>query len=399
MKRGLLIAGLIFCTVGLATSRSSVHRVRRASDPWNLSLWGSYKSIAALQQHRQQGVYPNDKVPLTEQRLRIGGALTKDWFRLEVANEVLACAQVPNAPRLPLPSSEPAPAFDATLRIASSDELSLVNRLDRAFAQAQFDDLEITVGKQVVAMGVGRIFSAVSQTRRRSFLFVDPEYPVTEDAVFVSWQGPVLIEGRFLPRTETERGHNFHVRIGERSPLFDLMLTLGRSDDKALVAVEAAANLDSFVLRGELAGYDWEGGSRFQAILGYDQVYSSQWSAEAEIFYNGFGVASSSLHTAAPPVHRSAPALGQWYAGGKVTYEATPLLKGALSAVLNLVDPSALLHLSLSYAVTQTWDILVGQFIGIASQAHSEFGGTLPLAPGFSAGIPDLSYVVLRMHF
>lgn len=400
MKRLTFILLLALATSQApARSRSIVHSSRALSEPWNLSLWGSYKSIAALQRHRQQGLYPNDQVPLTEQRLRVGGALTKDWFRLEVANEILACAQVPNPPRLPLPPTDPTPAFDATVNIHTSDSLTLFNRLDRAFAQAQLDSFEVTVGKQVIPMGVGRLFGAVSQTPRRSLLFVDPEYPVTEDAVSVSWHGPVLVEARFLPRTADQAGHNFHFRLGERSPLFDLILTLGRSDDKAFMGIEGAANLGSVILRGELAGYDYEAGSRYQVVLGYDQVLDAQWSAEAELHYNGFGSASPDDYSAAVSPHRSAPALGRWYAGAKVAYEATPLLKGALSAVMNLGDPSTLLHLSLSYAVTQTWEIVVGQFLGLGTHPKSEFGGTLPLAPGFSAGIPDLTYVVLRMHF
>src|SRR5690606_21308075 len=132
-------------------------------------------------------------------------------------NEVNVTAQPPYTTVVPIPYLGPQQALDLTAEIYTSDSLQLRTHIDRAFVQYTWGDTEIKVGRQVISMGIGKIYSAISQVPRRSFVVVDSEYPVTEDAVSVSYAGPMSLSARFLPKVNGQEGHNFHVRLGEQN--------------------------------------------------------------------------------------------------------------------------------------------------------------------------------------
>ncbi len=371
---------------------------RTHSAPWNLDVGGSYKSIGEVEWLRQNNIYQSDTLPLTEQRLRLQGTLSKDWFRLEFADETSLFYQKSNPAAVPVASYNPIDAWNASWNLVNQNQLLITNRIDRAYVQLNWAPVELRVGKQVIATGIGHLFNAVSQVPRYAFIVVDPEYPVTEDAATVVWDGPLVLEARFLPKVPGQRDHNFHVRAKGGKDGFDVALTSGRSDDKMYVGLEAAGNLGESLIRGEVVGYNGNGADYLQGLLGYDTVFSAKWSAQFEVFYNGFG--SLKPYLLQPLLHRPAPYRGRYYAGANVTWETTARLKTNLTAIGNLADPSVLLHLYFSFSLWQSVDLMVGQFLNVGSST-AEFGGkyVLPVFPAIQWGLPDLTYIAVKYYF
>lgn len=323
--------------------------------------------------------------------------MTISILRFEVADETSLFWQKPNASVFPVPDFNPQSAWEAKWNLRQGKEVYAFNRLDRAFVQMTAGPVQVIAGKQVVAIGVGQLFGAVSQTQRYPLIVIDPEYQKTEDAATVIWSGPFQMEARFLPKVKGQREHNFHLRAKGSKGGYDLALTSGKSDDKPYLGIETAGNIGDSVLRAELVGYQDGGTGLLQGLVGWDYVFSKTWSAQVEFFYNGFGKEKNLF--VEPFRHRSTPYRGKVYGGMHVTWEAHPLMKWHFTTIGNLNDPSALLHLFTNYSLSGNLDLLLGQYFSVGKDA-AEFGGRQQTGlPGVELGLPDISYLAVRYYF
>lgn len=384
---------ITFCAVSVLWPKA------HGSVRWNTTFGATFKSIVAHQSLRQTGLYAYKVCPFSEQRLRLYGSLSYDFFRIELANETSVFAQIVNSGLFPLDFAKESPAWETSVDLVDQPGLKIQSRMDRAFVEFSKEKLEITVGKQVIPTGVGHMFSAVNQVPGHPFTSVDREYAKTEDAFSVIWHGKSLLEGRFLPKVEGQQAHNFHFRAKNTFEGLDLAITGGRSDDKAYAGMEGALNLSESLLRGELVAYSYQQRAVFQGLVGIDHVFSSVWRGEVELFYNGFGKDSLEDYQILYQPHRSTPYLGKYYLGLATSWEISPILITSFHSVVNFVDRSSLLHFRIRYALADNIDLLVGQYLSIASHSRSEFGGQIPILFGTSLGIPDLTYFVLRLYF
>ncbi len=385
MRKLGLYGSVAFCLSALSASPSARAEGLLAGRP-RFERGGSFKSILQYQDLKHTGVFSRNDSLGTEQRLRLEGALVWGTFRLEIADETSFFAQTPLTSTIPLPNAIPTPAWNPHWTLTINDTIRAVTRLDRALLKWTQGSVSIIAGKQVVALGVGHIFTAVSQTPRQPFVIVDPEYPIPEDAITLEWDGALAVEARFLPKNPGQKSDNFHFRAKGSKNGYDLALTAGRSDDKSFVALETAGNLGESLLRGELTLYDRAGTTVGQGLAGFDHAFDAKWSGEVEVFYAG------------ALVHRPSPYFGKWYAGARVKWEASERWRLWAIAIANLNDPSVLGHISLTYSWSTSLDLGFGQFMGFG-KGTSEFGGQISIAPGMSLGLPNLTYALARYYF
>lgn len=392
---------LFFTSVVTANARHVTRRHRQP--PWYETVqWqirGSYKSILGHQRFRDEGIFSRSNATQLEERLRLTGSFSKDWLRLEFADEMSLFAQQANAQTIPTPQFTPSPWWNTRHYIINETGFRVSNYLERAYAQVSVGRFDMTVGKQVVGIGVGTLFTAVSQTPRDPFVIIDSEYPITEDAISIFWNGLWTIGVRFFPKTPDSTKPNYQLRTEGNRGDFDVGFTLGQSHDKPYLGVETAGNLGDSVIRAELVGYEDEGEAVLQSLVGFDRVFSPTFKGMWEVFYNGFGVNDPSLYQWGTRRHRSAPYQGRWYAGMRFQWEITPLLKFTLSTIANLRDPSGLLHGLLSYSISDNMELLLGQYVNVSSIQGGEFGGRFGVVGPLKLGLPDLTYTVLRWYF
>ncbi|MFM8314436.1 MAG: hypothetical protein ACKOA8_09140 [Deltaproteobacteria bacterium] len=364
---------------------------------WNYEKGGSIKTFFGVRDLNQRNVFERNRILFNEERFRVQGALTHPNFRLEFADEAFVFVERDNPSPLPLPDFTPTSAWKARWTLLERKDVSIVGRLDRFFAQFQVGDVQWIIGKQVIATGVGQIFTAVSQVQRYMFDFIDPEFPKTEDAVSFIWSGPLQLEARFLPKVAEQKEQNFHIRVKGNKSNFDVALTSGRSDDKFYLGLESAGNIGDGLIRSELVGYQALEKKYLQGLLGFDYVFSPKWSGKLELFYNGFG--RNQNYVFENFLHRTAPFRGQWYGALLLSWEIHPLLKAHWLSVVNLQDPSTLTHLYFNYSLSHNLDVLVGQFFN-AGNEKSEFGGRLLVSPpNFELGAPNITYAAVRWYY
>lgn len=331
-----------------------------------------------------------------EERLRLQGSVSHSSLRFEWAHETFFFLSENNPDEMVLPDFNPLSSWNAEWLLFNHGSTQAKHRLDRLFLQWDWGDLRSVVGKQVISMGVGRIFNAVSQMQRYPLIFIDPEFPKTEDAVTLLWNGGFQLESRYLTRSNNQEKDSFHFRAkGEKSG-FDLALTAGRSDDKFLFGLESAGNLNEALIRGEIVAYFTSSKEYLQGLLGIDYVFSPTLSSLTEIFYNGFGEDSRSDRLSY--LHRSTPFRGTWYLGNHLKAELHPLLKFEVTSIANLRDPCLMLHFLANYSFSENIDFLLGHYLSVGS-GTDEFGGQLFLGPGLSIKPSDISYLALRWYF
>jgi len=363
---------------------------------------GSAKTIGALQWLRHQNLYSRDLLPQAEERIWLSSTLVSKVFLLEFTQEASAYWQSGSTAAVTLPDFSPVNAWNAQWNLWDEPSTQGVYRIARAYAQVTLGDLELRVGKQVIPTGVGKMFAAVNQVPRLPFTMVDQEYQRGEDAVSAKWGHGLVLEARLLPKVANQKNHNFHLRTKTQRTGYDLGITAGRSDDKIYIGVELAGNLGEDLVRSELVGFNYEGRDVVQALIGFDHVFGPKWSLTAEAFYNGFGSLYEDYRIESYP-HRSSPYRGKYYGGVVVTWETTDRLKTSLTGIVNLQDPSTLMHLLLNYSLGNNVDVIVGQYLNLSGRPRGEFGGKLNLPVllpvAFEIGLPDITYGALRWYF
>ena len=371
------------------------------SSGWEYSLGGSFKSIFSMDRLRQTGIFQQDTIYANEERLRPQGSLSRGWFRIEFADELSFVKQTGDPSVIPVPNFTPQTALNTSWSIVSNSTESLTNTLDRAFVQLTFNQVQFILGKQVIPMGVGKIFTAVSQVPRYPLTKIDPEYEFTEDAATMIWQGPFTLEARFLPKVPGQQKENFHLRAKGSKGQFDMALTTGISDDKAFAGFEATGNVGDSVLRGEIVGYQENNQGWVQGLAGFDRAFTSKLSCQFEVFYNGFGQKSG--YQLVPFLNRPLVYRGLWYAGLTASYDISARLKANLLTIADLDDPSFFGNLSFVFSWMSNVDLVLGQFLSVAGNqnGNAEFGGQLPIPnlPGLALGVPDITYFELRWYF
>ncbi len=396
-KRSILIFSLRFAVFLFCVLYPRLIYGIHLGGDWNWERSGSIKSFLGVRDLNQRNVYERNRIFFNEERFRVQGVLTHPHFRLDFAEEAYLFIERDNPSPLSIPDLSPTSAWKAKWTLLKRKDVTLIGKLNLLSAQFIFGDFKWVVGKQVIATGVGQIFTAVSQVQRYLFDFIDPEFPKTEDAVTVIWTGPLQLEARFLPKAPEQKEQNFHLRVKGNKNNFDLALTSGRSDDKFYLGLETAGNIGEGLIRGEWVGYDDKGKHYIQGLLGFDYVFSPKWNGKLELFYNGFG--SNRDYVFEQFIHRSAPFRGQWYGGLILSWEIHPLLKSHWINIVNLQDPSTLMHLYFNYSLTNNLDILLGQFFNVGN-SKSEWGGRIAISPpNFELGIPNITYAALRWYY
>lgn len=381
----LIVFGVILSGIGLADE--------------NFSFRGQLKPIVGLKQLRQENLYLDSLIPYQEDRLRFETSFSKNWFYAEVVNETSYFIEKKNTPFFPFAISDSEPFWNPVWKIDEAETTLLKTRLDRAYVQASFDAFELRVGKQIVPIGVGHIFTTISQTPRYPFIVVDPEYDKTEDAATLIWKQGIKLEARYLARDKGKEKDNFHLRWLFRLAETDAVLTAGQTDGKKFAAFEGSRSVGDAVLRAELSVYEREERYFTEGLIGWDKVWNAKWSSKTEVFYNGFG--NETYSTLEPFPHRSSNFRGKLYFGNLLGYEWTPKWKVNFLALANLNDPSFLLHLYFNYSLSDNVDLIAGHYQNLKTKDTSEFGGKLelPTLPTVKLGLPDLTYLLMRWAF
>jgi hypothetical protein len=264
------------------------------------------------------------------------------------------------------------------------------HNLDRASVRVQTSDFSITVGRQALSWGTGRLWNPTDLLSPFAPSDVDREVRRGADAVRVSLPIGVLtqMDVLWLPQqTLVDQGFVARMRTNllgtdvswsAAKYVQDLVLGADFSGDVGELGVhgEAAWTLPLVGLVRTLSGKLESARPVYakdpfvRAVAGVDWRPAEAWVLTAEYYFNGFGTDDNSELLAKlsdPRVIRGEVfGAGRHYAGLVAAYMADDLITLSGTAIVNILDPGALLIPALEYWFAQNMLLRAGAFVPLA---------------------------------
>jgi len=247
--------------------------------------------------------------------------------------------------------------------------------LDRAYVDFYLKKLDITVGKQRVALGVSYIWAPLDIFNRVN-LFEPKEEKPGATAVKVYWpvSGKTSLTGVFAPESDF-RTSKSALRAQTQAGTVDIGLTLMRWG----TLNETIYGID---LRGEnFIGWWLEGGkfvspasTFYKFVAGFDYTFPVRTGLYwlGEFFYDSSGTPDPLQYDFQKLVDSERFTLGRAYFFSLLRYAFSEFLSASVAYIGNWQDGSFLINPSLSYDLTQSLNLSAGLYLP-AGGARGEF--------------------------
>jgi len=271
--------------------------------------------------------------------------------------------------------------------------LSLASDLDWLYGAATLGPVTVTVGRQPVTFGRGRIWRTTDRVSTFSLTEVDTEFKPGADALRVDFSPGARttltalaalgeLESKDLDAQVSLRGSSFVGRLKQGWDGGELGVTAGFVRYDALLGVDAKLDLGALDVYAEVAATwvtsrslgtpakkDAPGVPVMSAVVGATLAPTTKLTITPELFYNGFGSVGAGGYLAVAASERAAAgeqiAFGRFYAGLSSDLAIGGLTHLVGTTVLNLADPSALYSMALSRSLAQNVTLVAGGYVPI----------------------------------
>lgn len=308
--------------------------------------------------------------------------------------------------------------FNLTHEFHDQGKNATLARLDRINVSYTGDKTVIRFGRQAISWGNGLLFTPMDILNPFDPAAVDKEYKSGDDMLYAQY---LLDNGNDIQAVGVVRRNPINGEIEQdQSSLavkyhgfwggneFDILLA-GHYGD-TVMGLGASTDHGGAVWRGDLVWSDTDSGSVFSAVGGasYSWVLGGHnWTGLLEYYFNGFGQKNGNYSPAAlannPELLKHLARgelfnLGRHYLGVSAMVEVTPLINLTPNIFINLVDPSALAQLVLSYDWKQDLQLLAALNIPIGP-GGSEYGGIDAQQPGMYVSTGPSLFAQLAWYF
>jgi len=284
--------------------------------------------------------------------------------------------------------------FDLTHEIRNEGKNASVVRLDRISVAYTGDKTVLRFGRQAISWGTGLLFTPMDIFNPFDPTAVDKEYKAGDDMLYGQYlldngndMQAVAVIRRDLISGDVEQDKSslavkYHGFLGSLE--YDLLLAEHYAE--RVIGLGLSTDFGGAIWRGDLVWSDTSSGSVFSAVAGasYSGVTGGRnWTGFLEYYYNGFGQSDGDYSPAGLAANtellrRLARGelfnLGRHYLGASLSVELTPLLNLTPNLFVNLVDPSAMAQLVLSYDWKQDFQLLGALSLPIGADG-TEYGG------------------------
>ncbi len=243
--------------------------------------------------------------------------------------------------------------------LSKSKNIYLLNFIDRFYLRCDFDWGNITIGRQRISWGTGRIWNPT-----------DLFNPISPTAFYKKEkEGADAISGKislgnftdlnlvFNP-SEKLSSSNYGLRFRTNLFEYDVSIMAGRFDGTNVIGADFAGNLSQAGIRGEgiyFAGNKYRKKGFVKYILGIDYQFTPKFYALVEFHFNGEGEKKKENYPAefSRLIKGEILNLGRSYLAIGSTYNASPLLNLTFTNINNLIDGSSVWSLQADYSLTE----------------------------------------------
>lgn len=267
--------------------------------------------------------------------------------------------------------------LDLDWEVASGESYTVRQNLFRAFATVYFGQSLLTIGRQRIAWGSGFAWNPTDIINPFNPGAIELGERTGVDAAYLSVQAGtasrlelvVAAGGREWSRTI------FASRYGTNFREYDVALMAALMDDAWVAGGDFAGYIGGAGLRGELAFTRHAAGrGTIRAVLNADYSFSNGLYSLAEVHYNGPGSQSKANYDVEALLQGDTFSLAQRYAALSVARGFSPLVGGALYALANLDDGSALVGPSLTASLADNVDMAASTYFFVG-KSDTEYGG------------------------
>jgi hypothetical protein len=271
--------------------------------------------------------------------------------------------------------------------LATGSAWRLDHNLDRLALKIALPFGDLTIGRQVLSWGTGRIWNPTDVLSPFPPTAIDREVRRGFDAarLAVALGDVTQLDLLYLPQLKAEDNGGV-ARFQTNFKGWDGSLSVGKYVRDLVFGADLVGDLGPVGVHAEGA-YTLEllglgtssvsiGEHFFRGVVGAEVKPGEKWVLMAEYAYNGFGTTDPKKYAA---ILSSARVIrGEIFGAGKhqgaiaASFIASDLLSLQLSVLGNLTDPSAILIPSLEYSFTQTVLVRLGGYVplGRSPDAH-----------------------------
>lgn len=308
------------------------------------------------------GIKQNHFIDLTRLRLRPSVELKGGgYFSLEYEVSFL---YVSSSLPIQLSSSRSQrQLLDLNWSLVTEENVSAVHFIDRLYYRKMFDLGEVTIGRQRISWGTGRIWNPTD--------FFNPLNPATFSKI--EKDGIDAVSGKFFLGSFSDlsliynpedrfRKKNFGGRLRSNISEYDLAVLGGYFDDQWILGTSFAGNLATAGIRGEMIirfGIPPASNS-VKYVIGLDHQITSRLYGLIEHHFNGEGKKNKSGYELDRLLRGEIINVGKQYTALQGSYLIHPLLSGTIILMMSHTDDSGFIGSILSYSTTQEFSVSLG---------------------------------------
>lgn len=288
--------------------------------------------------------------------------------------------------------------LDADHTISDRDNLYWRHQIYRAWLRYQGERFDLTIGRQRIALGRGRLWNPTDLFNPIPALAIEGGQRIGQDAAVARVRLQPDLWGVLLwsPQDDPDE-HRIATRLEWSSTAIDAALMLARIQRDYTAGADFAANLGDAAVRGEATFTDLKAGGRiWQAVASVDYTFSIGTGLYllVEHFYNENLVPEFSVGAVPPGTPEEAglsallasPAIREIVNTTRLTsrvrhrtgvstgYDVTPLLRADLLWIHDWNGPSEAFVPTLRYQVTSDLELSLGAQLFLGQGSDSEYG-------------------------
>ncbi len=252
---------------------------------------------------------------------------------------------------------------DLSWNIINHDKVKANHFIDRLYFKHSFEFGSITIGRQRIAWGTGRVWNPIdlfNPVNPANFAKIEKD---GADAVSFKWNIGNFTDLHFVYGAVKKLSNsNFAARFRSNVGEYDFSIVGGRIDQKFVAGTDLAGNLFDAGIRAEaLYSFEKENQDSYvKYILGIDYQFTSKLYALIEYHYNGEGASDKTSYELTRLLNSDILNLAKNYINITSAYQLTPLLNLSASNTLNLDDNSGYTTVSGEYSLSESLFFTLG---------------------------------------
>ena len=282
--------------------------------------------------------------------------------------------------------------------VISNADITISHRMDRLNATFDNDAIRLTVGRQAISYGSGRIWSPIDMIGAFSPTDIDREYKQGVDAIKLGYSLGSLsqIQAVVAPRDNWDQTRMLVYGHSTISKL-EYSLIVGDIYNDGVFGGDLQIDVFDAGLRTEYTYTITEGDPNYASIVaGLDYQFQTGPYVLAEYYYNGIGATDVSNYNQIIQKKQYQEArvfnLGKHYGALMMGYDITGIISVSLLGIMNLNDHSMLVNPTINVSMADNVSAVFGAQLNFGKEYETDF------ASEFGA-YPHLYVIQMNMYF